>query len=133
MRPHDRRLSPARLIAIGRTSEVYRWSDGLAAKVLNRGVPHEWADLEASFTEAVRRIGVAAPVVHEVTVVDGRPTILFGLVEGASLWRTMCDRPDDTERLVAVLVEVQRAIHAAGVHDGLPSLVSRLRLKLDSS
>lgn len=130
MRPYERRLSPASLIAIGRTSEVYRWSDGVVAKVLNRDIPREWADLEASSTEAVRRIGVAAPEVHEVTAVDGRPTIVFSFVEGPSLWRTLCDRPNDVEQLVGVLVEVQRTIHAAGVPDRLPSLVGRLRLKL---
>lgn len=133
MRSYDRRLSPARLIAIGRTSEVYRLDDEVAAKVLNPGVPREWADLEASFTDAVRRIGVAAPEVHEVTTIDGRPTIMFGHVDGPSLWSRMCDEPDNTEQLVGILAEVQQAIHAAGVPDGLPSLVSRLRLKLDAS
>lgn len=133
MRSPDRRLSPTRLIAIGRTSEVYRWSDDVVAKVLNPGIPDEWADLEASSTEAVRRIGVAVPEVHQVTAVEGRPTIVFSFVDGPSLWRTLCDRPNDVEQLVGVLVEAQRTIHAAGVPDSLPSLVSRLRLKLDAA
>ena len=127
------RLSSDHLIAIGRTSEVYRWDRTTAAKVLNVDVPPEWADLEASFTDSVRRIGVAAPEVLEVTVVGARPVIVFGLVEGASLWQTICDRHGATDELVGVLVETQRAIHAAGVPDGVASLVERQLAKLDDS
>lgn len=118
---------------MGRTSEVYRWGHGIAAKVLMPDVPAEWADLEASFTESVRRVGVPAPEVCEVTAFDGRPAILFRLVDGASMWLRMRDHPSDITPLVGLLVDVQHAIHAAGVPDRLPSLVSRLRLKLDAS
>jgi len=124
---------PTHLVAIGRTSKVYRWTDGVAAKVLERDVPAEWAELEASFTESVRRVGVPAPEVFDVITLDGRPAILFRLVDGPSMWQQMCDRPSDASRLVDLLVEVQRAVHGAGVPDRLPSLASRMRLKLDAS
>ena len=127
-----RSLTLGDLVAVGRTSEVHRCGD-VAAKVLNRGVPAEWAYAEADFTESVRRLGISAPDVLDVTTVDGRPTIVFTFVEGPSMWAAMRKPGADVQGLVAELVEVQRVIHASGVPDDLPSLASRLRMKLDAS
>lgn len=129
--PSHPRLTLGELVAVGRTSEVHRCGPGLVAKVLRTSVPPAWADAEARFTELVRALGVAAPQVSEVTRIEGRPAIVFNHVAGPTMWSRMQERPRDVPALVRELVTAQRSIHAAGVADGLPSLVARVRRKLD--
>lgn len=120
------------LIANGRTSDVHRFGDDGAAKVLQPTTPQHWAQAEASFTDAVRRLGVPAPEVRDLIDVDGRATIVFERIDGPSMWQRMIDHPDDVAALARELAAIQQAIHEAGVPDGLPSLVDRLRLKFGS-
>lgn len=131
--PTHRGLVLGELIAVGRTSEVHRCGPGLVAKVLRPRVPAEWADVEASFTDSVRALGVIAPEVVEVTTIEGRPAIVFIHVDGPSMWSRMQERPGDVQALVREMADTQRSIHAAGVAVGLPSLVARVQLKLEAS
>lgn len=128
-----RRPPESDLIAIGGTSEVYRMGSDLVAKILRVGVPSAWAELEASFTESVRRLGIPAPEVREVATVEGRPAILFRLVDGPSMWTRMRDDRASIPDLVGQLVDIQRDIHTSGVPEHLPSLVTRMRRKLEAS
>ncbi len=113
------------LIAIGRTSKIFRYGNDAAAKVLNPQVPDHWAAIEASLTESVRSLGVPAPEVLDVIAVDGRPAVLFGYVEGPSMWDRMSNDPGGVAGLVSEFAEMQRFIHSVGVPDGMPGMVSR--------
>lgn len=121
------------LIAHGRTSDVHRYGRDGAAKVLKAVTPQHWAHSEASFTTAVRQLGIAAPEVRDVIEIDGRSAVIFERIDGPSMWQRMLDHPNDVAALVRELADIQRAIHEAGVPDGLPSLVDRVRLKLSNA
>lgn len=121
------------LIANGRTSDVYRFGAGSAAKVLSPSTPQHWAEAEATFTTAVRGLGIPAPEVRDVTVIDGRAAVIFERVDGPSMWQRMLEHPTDVSTLVRELATIQRSIHEVGVPDGIPSLVDRLRLKFSAS
>ena len=121
------------LIANGRTSEVHRFGADGAAKVLRSTTPQHWAEAEASFTAAVRRLGVPAPKVRDVVAIDGRAAVVFEHVDGPSMWQRMLEHPKDVSALTLELASIQRAIHEAGVPDELPSLVDRMRLKLSEA
>ena len=97
--PTHRGLVLGELIAVGRTSEVHRCGPGLVAKVLRPGVPAGWAEVEASFTESVRALGVVAPEVTEVTTIEGRPAIVFIHVDGPSMWTRMQGYPGDRKQV----------------------------------
>ena len=112
---------------------MYRFGRDGAAKVLTPSTPSHWAQVEATHTEAVRPLGVPAPAVRDVTEIDGRPAVIFDYVDGPSMWHRMVEQPDDVPALSRELASIQRAIHEAGVPDGLPSLVDRLRLKVDAT
>ncbi len=126
----ERPISYGDVIADGRTSTVYRVGNDAAVKLLKPGVPPEWAQIEATLTESARRLGVPTPEVRDVVDVDGRPGIVVGFVRGPTMWQRMLDRPADVPALVAELDHLQRGIHAAGVSDGVPSLVARMSSKL---
>ncbi len=118
------------LIANGRTSEVYHYGADGAAKVLKPSTPQHWAQVEATFTDEVRKLGVPAPTVRDVVDIDGRAAVIFQRIVGPSMWQVMVDEPATATTLVSELVDLQRSIHAAGVPAGLPSLDERLRLKI---
>lgn len=117
------------LIAIGRTSRVIAHDRGVA-KVLNPGVPDHWAAVEATFTEAVRGLGLPAPEVIEVTAIGGRPAIVYERVSGVSMWDEMLAHPSRVPELVAEFSRVQRVIHAAGPPPCVPSLIDRMDRKI---
>ncbi len=121
------------LIANGRTSDVYRYGTDSAAKVLTPTTPQHWADAEAAYTIAVRGLGVAAPEVRDLITIEGRAAVVFEHIDGPSMWQRMLDHPNDIPTLTRELASLQRWIHEAGVPDGLPSLVDRIRLKFASS
>ena len=118
------------LIAVGRTSKVYRYGNDAVAKVLGPRVPDHWAAVEASLTESVRAFGVPAPEVLDVTVVDGRPTVVFELIEGPTMWQLMLEDRTAVGSLVHQFAEIQRSIHRAGVPDRLPGHVDRVCNKI---
>lgn len=120
-------------IAVGRTSVVFEYGDDAVAKVLNVGVPDHWAEVEAGFTTAVRRLGVPAPEVLDVTVITGRPAVIFERVVGPSMWQQMLTSPGDTDVLVDQFASIQKLIHRAGVPDGLPNAVDRVCGKIESA
>ena len=120
-------------IAGGRTSTVYRFGADSVAKILTATTPPDWAEAEASFTASVHELGVPAPEVRDLIEVDGRPAIIFEYVEGASMWSHMLSSPSEVRSLVRDLVGVQRAIHQAGVPDGLPSMAERLAQKIEGA
>ncbi|MFK8026411.1 MAG: phosphotransferase family protein [Ilumatobacter sp.] len=118
------------VLAVGRTSTVLDIGGGRVAKVLAAGVPDHWADVEATFTDEVRRSGAIAPAVYDVTTVDGRPAVVFEHIVGPSLWQVMLEQPDRTAELVELLVDVQDRIHRVGPCALVPALRDRLRAKV---
>ena len=113
------------LIAVGRTSKIFRYGNDAVAKVLNPQVPDHWAAIEASFTRSVRSLGVPAPEVLDVIAVDGRPAVVFEYVEGPSMWDRMSTDPGAIVGLAREFAEMQRLIHSIGVPEGLPGMASR--------
>ncbi len=49
------------------------------------------------------------------------------------MWQRMLEHPRDVSTLTREMASIQRAIHEAGVPDGLPSLVDRMHLKFSVS
>lgn len=117
------------LIAIGRTSRVIAHERGVA-KILNPGVPDHWAEVEATLTDEVRRVGLPAPEVFDVTTIGGRPAIVYERVLGESMWDAMRTNPSRVAELVGEFSLVQRMIHAAGPPQGVPSLIERMDRKI---
>lgn len=126
-------VSPGSLLALGRTSEVFAYGSGSVVKVLRAGVPQQWAELEAGFTEAVRQVGVPAPIARGLVEIDGRQAIVFERIDGASMWQTMQDQPAAASALATDLAEIQGQIQRVGVPAGIPDLTLRLCGKIEAA
>ena len=125
-------MRPGELVAVGRTSDVYAFGEGAVVKIPRPDVPDHWATLEAEFTAAVRAIGVPAPSVSDVIVIDGRHAIVFERVEGRPMWEHMVEEPARIPALARVLAETQRRVLSAGPPNGLRGKVDRMVMKLNA-
>jgi tRNA A-37 threonylcarbamoyl transferase component Bud32 len=114
------------LIAQGNTSDVYRWGADAVVKVLLNDIPNDWADREAQIAERVHAAGLPAPAVLDVITVNGRPAIVFELVEGISMWEQMLMHPMDIRRLSRILADLQADVNSTSAPAGLPGLNDRL-------
>lgn len=109
---------------------MYAWGSDSVVKVPRPGVPGHWPAMEAGFTAAVRRLGVAAPEVRDVVRVGDRAAIVFERIDGESLWQRMLTRPEDIVSLAGELAAIHRRILSAGLPDDLAGLVERMCLKI---
>lgn len=117
-------------VASGRTSEVFAYGHGSVVKVPRPGVPSEWSEHEARFTEAVRSRGVPAAEVRGLVDVDGRRSIVFERLDGVSMWQRMLERPTDSAALARELADIHLGILRAGPPPGVPDLVHRMAGKI---
>ncbi len=118
------------LVGVGRTSMVYAYGVGSVIKVPKPGVPDEWVRAEATITKTIHGRHLAAPRVHDVASIDGRPAIVFERIDGISMWQTMHDDPASIHSLADELASIQQTIASSGPPDDLPDLVSRVERKL---
>ena len=117
-----------RLLAEGRTAEVFIWDEG---RVLKLDRP-EWTGLshyEAGVLERIAATGVPVPNVFDTVTVDGRSGVVLEHLEGPSLAQALQDRPDRGARQAVDFVEFHCLIHRPVT--GLPDQVELLRANID--
>lgn len=121
-----------RLVAAGRTSDVYEFGRGSVVKVPRSGVPAHWAALEAEITAAVHGQGLPTPEVRGLEQVEGRDSVVFEHIEGPSLWEQIRAGTADVSSLAAWFAEIQLSIHAAEPPPSLLGIGDRVCQKIDS-
>lgn len=99
------------LLAVGKTSEIYAWEDGVVLKLFNSGMPIEFAQHEAAMTQAVFDAGLPLPQVGEVIEVDGRFGLTMQHITGPSLLEIWLQNPADTEPIARLLADLHKRIH----------------------
>ncbi len=122
-----------RLLARGRTSDVYEYGADAVLKVSRPDVPDHWPAMEARFTAAIHGAGAPAPAVHEVVSIDGRDAIIMERVRGPSMWDLMLSEPHRAGALGRQLAGIHRDVHRAVVPAEISDLVSRVRVKIDDA
>lgn len=99
------------LIASGETVDVYR--DGkYAVKVFKDKDAKPKALYEALTHARVETTGLPVPVIHEVSVIDGKWAIMMDHIEGKTLYQVMKDDPEHIGRYVEQMVDLQLEIHS---------------------
>ncbi len=121
-----------RLVAAGRTSDVYEFGRGSVVKVPRAGVPNHWAALEAEITAAVHGQGLPTPEVRGLEQIEGRDSVVFEHIEGPSLWEQIREDTSDVSSLASWFAEIQLSIHAADPPASLLRLGDRVCQKIDS-
>lgn len=119
-----------RLVARGNTSDVYEWDGQAVVKVLREGVPSSWAEIEATTIMKVRRAGLPAPAILGMVTVGRRPGIILERIAGMTLEARLARYPDESSRLLDMLVSLQAELNSICVPGLLPSLKDRLQANI---
>lgn len=111
------------LLGRGRTAEVFCDQDGRALKLFFADFPEQIVRSEADKARVVARLCSVAPAFYGETHVDGRPGLLYELIDGGTLIdvESVFDDPPDIEVVARDMVQLQLAIHAAA-GSGLPTM-----------
>lgn len=113
-----------KLIASSDAVDVYQCGDK-AVKLFKMNRPKTQALYEALTHARVEATGLPVPIIHEVSVIDGRWAITMDLIEGKTLAEKIKEEPDNLKKYVNDMVDLQLQIHAKQV----PKL-SKLKDKL---
>ncbi len=125
--------TPGRLLATGRTSDVYTLGSDSVVKVPRFGVPAHWATMEARIAHSVHGLGLPTPEVRDVVAVNGRDAVVFERIYGPSMWDMLRADGSRLSELTDLMIDVQREINAFDGPDGVPNLLRRTQAKIDEA
>ena len=111
------------LIASSETVDVYREGD-MAVKVFKTGRKTD-ALYEALTHSRIERTDLLVPIIHEVSVIDGRWAITMDCIDGKTLEELMQEQPEKTDEYLNMMVDLQLKVHK----ENMPKL-SKLKDKL---
>lgn len=98
------------LISSSDTVDVYRCGDK-AVKLFKVNRPKTQSLYEALTHARVEDTGLHVPIIHEVSVIDGRWAITMDLIEGKTLDEVMREDPANKEKYVNDMVDLQIEVH----------------------
>jgi len=98
-------------IAEGRTAEIYAWEEGTILKLLRPGFPPGLIQQEEAITTAIYQAGIAAPKIHGLVEVNGRPGIIYERIDGPSLIEFMERHPFRLREHAALLARLHADVH----------------------
>lgn len=99
------------IIAVRPNKTVYRDGDK-CIKVFNEDFSKTDVLSEALGQARMETLGLNIPKIHEVTMIEGKWAIVSDYIEGKTLSQLMAADPDNTEKYVDILVDVQMEIHS---------------------
>lgn len=124
------RLGPR--LAVGRTAEVFAWTDASVIKLIRPGFSDELVEDEARAAGRVTALGLAAPRFIGLERVGGRIGLVYERVEGPSMLDRLLARPYRLGALPAALAELHATMHGRS-GAGLPDALDALRAAIDRS
>lgn len=112
------------LIASGEIVDVYKDGDKVI-KIFKENQPKTAAMYEALTHSRVETTGLPIPIIHEITVIDGKWAIIMDAIEGKTLHEVMKSDPKNIKKYVELMVDLQLEIHTKTA-----PLLSKLKDKL---
>ena len=114
-----------RIIAVRNNKTVYR--DGeLCMKVFDTNYSKADVLNEALNQARVEETGLNIPKIHEVTVIDGKWTIVSDYIKGKTLQQLMDEHPEKKDEYLNLFVDLQLEMHSKSC-----PLLTKLRDKMN--
>lgn len=117
-----------RIIAVRNNKTVYRDGDR-CLKVFSENYSKADVLNEALNQARVEETGLHIPKILEVTVIDGKWTIVSEYIKGKTLAQIMQEKPDDKEEQLQLFVALQLEMHAKTC-SGLNKLRDKMNRKI---
>lgn len=116
----DSIIKLGKVIARGRTAEVFAWSENQVLKLF-----HDWVSLssvqkEHEITRLAHQAGVPVPQVFELIYHEKRHGIVYEHVSGPTMLQLLVTKPWQVRKLSRQLAELHFAIHQVPL-EGMPS------------
>ncbi|KAA3643010.1 MAG: aminoglycoside phosphotransferase [Chloroflexi bacterium] len=125
-------MRKGKLLAKGRTAEIYTWKKGKVLKQFLPGWPAGDAEYEFNKASIAQQTGLAVPKVYELIEEEGRPSIIYELIEGQTLLQWFQRHRWAFPRLARQMAELHLDMHQRQV-SGLPSQSTRLKKKIEEA
>jgi aminoglycoside phosphotransferase (APT) family kinase protein len=127
------RLTELEKVGEGREAEIFALGDGSVLRLMRDPGSAVIAEREAGAIAAARRVGAAAPRVHELVTVEGRPGMVQDRVEGRDMLTDLNRRPWSLGAAARSLGRLHARIHEATASDPVPELKQAIRERLEGS
>jgi len=115
-----KKITVGKLIAEGRTSEVYAIDDDWVLKLFYGWYPADWISHEVAVAEIVASLPLQTPRIIGTHVCKGRQGIVYERVNGPNMLKRFTQKPWLVSRFARLFAELQTEIHKQEV-SGLPS------------
>ncbi|MCW5849715.1 MAG: phosphotransferase [Anaerolineae bacterium] len=114
-----------RLIAQGRTAEIYAWGEGSVVKLFFDWCPDSLVQHEVEMGRVLSTTALPTPKLLGSVEVEGRRGLLYERVDGPSMVRAMTTQPWRLAQLAAQFAELHAAVHRQK-GEGFPPLRAQL-------
>ncbi|MCY3638522.1 MAG: phosphotransferase [Chloroflexi bacterium] len=125
-------MKKGRLLAQGRTAEIFEWGDERIIKLARQPGPAPYLKREFEITKAIYDTGLPLPQAHEVVDVDGRLGIIFERIDGITMLSEMTSKPWKVAAFASILADLHTSMHG-NVLSELPSLKQKLVNRINSA
>lgn len=99
------------LIASGESVDVYKDSNNVI-KVFKEGLPKTAALFEALTHSRIETTGLPMPIIHEISIIDGKWAITMDCIEGKTLHQLMKEDSANIEKYINDMVDLQLLVHS---------------------
>ena len=120
-----------RIIAVRTDKTVYRDGDR-CLKVFNEDYSKADVLNEALNQARIEETGLNIPKILEVTVIDGKWTIVSEYIKGKTLARLMEENPEKKDEYLSLFVDLQLQMHSKTC-DGLTKLKDKMNKKISQT
>jgi len=104
-------MKDLKLLAEGRTAQVFDWKDNTVLKLFFDWFPEEFIDLEYDRNIAIRDFPISAPKVLERVEIDGRQGIIFEKLLGDTLLKSIREERSNFEKYGKIMSNLHFQIH----------------------
>ena len=123
-------ISADKLLAHGRTADVYEWDTGHILKLFHNWFERENIEYEQRIARAVVASGVKAPVVSELIQLDGRNALIYERVTGISMEALFLRKPWKLFTYARILAQLHAQMHEKVFDTSIPAQQRRLTNKI---
>jgi hypothetical protein len=120
-------------IAYGRTAEIYAWNEEQVLKLFYNWFPLENIQYEQRIAEAVCRTDLPVPSVGEILNINNRFGLLYGRVDGITMFELMEQEPWNIFRYAHRMAELHIEMHSDPTNATLPNLKTKLKNKINQA
>jgi thiamine kinase len=121
------------LLGEGREAQTLAWTQHRVLRLLKDPAHADRLARERTALAAARAAGAPVPQDYGPQTLDGRPGVLLERIDGPTLLSLLAHRPWLLRSIARMLGETHAQLHAAVVHDGLPTVHEIVRHALTES